>query len=164
VVGLLGIVIGFGTFFCYYYYYYYNYEWDGAISFFDGPPITSTTSSTGGRVDQSTDKYAWNGNREDDDVPYIPPAESWQRRPREKIFTTLTEQEKHKLKGMKDDFIKLQSAGKLLPCRLDEGDSCFQDIKSSAAEYFTAFLRPSSSTNTSSRRMLLHNPLPEGKV
>lgn len=79
--------------------------------------------------------------------------ETQQQQPRENVFTTLTEGEKQTLKGMKNDFKTLKLNGNLIPCRLDEGDNCFK-----AGGFLDYLRRP-----TDKYKVLLYNPLPEGK-
>ena len=76
------------------------------------------------------------------------------------VFTNLSHEDRAKLDQMKDDFFKLKSSGKLLPCRLDDGDDCF--AKPSAIEYATKFLRSGTAGDMTDGRTVLHNPLKEG--
>jgi len=107
----------------------------------------SNRSSAGTKADQSksTTNY-WNSYYDVD-------MDETQLQPRENIFTTLTEGEKQILNGMQNDFKTLKLNGNLIPCRLDEGDSCFK------ADGFLDFLR----RPTGKYRVLLHNPLPEDR-
>jgi hypothetical protein len=152
VVGILGIVIAVGIFCC----FHHSQEWNWKFLYLDDPlaVLYSTISST---ANQSANEYEWDWSTKDQTViPYISSR-------RKSIFTALTKQDKDKLKRMKEDFEKLKSTGMLLPCRIDEGENCYREIKPSVAEYyFTKFLRSSTTTGTGGRRMLLHNPLPEG--
>ena len=79
--------------------------------------------------------------------------ETSEQKPLEDIFTRLTKKEEQILEKMKNDFKTLKSNGELIPCRLDERDSCFK------ASGFMNFLRKPTGTY----RMLLHNPLPEDR-
>ena len=61
---------------------------------------------------------------------------------RKPLANRWTAEEKLMVAGMKRDFETLNSTGKLLPCRLDEGNACFDD--------------------SARHRVLLYNPLAEG--
>jgi hypothetical protein len=157
VVGKLGIAIAVGIF-CGLHNHSHR-EWNWKFLYVDNPftALNSTSSSTAVNH-QPANGYEWDWNIKDPtDIPYISSR-------RKSIFTALTKQGKDKLRRMKEDFEKLKSTGMLLPCRIDEGDSCFREIKPSIAEYYlNKFLRSSSTTTgTGGRSMLLHNPLPEG--
>ena len=157
VVGILGIAIAVGIF-CGFRNHSYQ-EWNWKFLYFDDPltALNSTVSSTASNH-QPANGYEWDWNIKDQtDIPDISSR-------RKSIFKALTKQGKDKLKRMRVDFEKLKSTGTLLPCRIDEGDSCFREIKPSVAVYyFNKFLRSSpTTTGTGGRPMLLHNPLPEG--
>lgn len=77
-------------------------------------------------------------------------------------FTNLSSEDWKKLDRMTEDFVKLNSTGKLSPCRLDSADGCFQQIQPYIDEPATKFLRSSPTTDTGGRRIVLHNPLKEG--
>lgn len=155
-VSTLGIVIAVGTLCC----FIHPRKWNLKLLYLN-KSLSELTFASNQTANRSNNEYVWDGsNREGKDVS--PAVGSWPK-PRNAIFKTYSGQDKGKLKRMKKYFERLQSNGKLLPCRLDEGDSCFQEVTPSVADYFSKFLRPSSTTDTGGYRMLLHNALQEDR-
>ena len=113
--------------------------------------------------DKYGDVYDW-GNEANNDERRNYPGISSSLSDQKPIFTGFTEKDSEKLMGMKKSFEEMQSNGMLLPCRLDDGDSCFKDIELSFLEGFSKLLRSSKKTGTVGPRMLLHNPLQEGTI
>jgi len=109
------------------------------------------------------DVYDW-GNEANNDSSRNYPGITSSLSDQKPIFTGFTEKDSEKLMGMKKSFEEMQSNGMLLPCRLDDGDSCFKDIKLSFLEGFHKLLRSSTKNGTVGPRMLLHNPLQEGMI
>jgi hypothetical protein len=130
-----------------------------------GDPVHSlafTVSIMTDKQSASGDKWDWNNLTNGDDDIAVPFYGGWWPSPFKPIFTALATKEKVKREDMKSNFERLQSDGMLLPCRLDEGDSCFREITPSVTDYFAKLLRSSSATDASEPRLLLHNPLQEG--
>jgi hypothetical protein len=130
-----------------------------------GDPVHSlafTVSIMTNKQSASGDKWDWNNLTNGDDDIAVPFYGGWWPSPFKPIFTALATKEKVKREDMKSNFERLQSDGMLLPCRLDEGDSCFREITPSVTDYFAKLLRSSSATDASEPRLLLHNPLQEG--
>ena len=73
----------------------------------------------------------------------------------EEIFTAFTGEEKRKLKKMREEFLQEQESGKLIACRLDNGD-CQSSVGSISNAVISLLRGPSAS---SPKRIILRNPL-----
>lgn len=95
--------------------FFSNYQL--AVVFLNGPKVERKRGAFG-------KKYQWNRDDTENQTSYVPPDAPQQAR--ETIFTVRTPEERWLVKTMRDSYVEMKEAGKLVPCRLDE--DCWEKL------------------------------------